>query len=61
MHTKVRTDDSFTKMRTKALEVGNIEYLGRVVFAGHFTAIKALFFRWVSSTTLFSSVYKRER
>ena len=36
MHTKVRTDDSFTKMRTKAVEVGNIEYLGRVVFAGPF-------------------------
>ncbi len=40
MHTKVRTDDSFTKMRTKALEVGNIEYLGRMVFAGPFHSHK---------------------
>jgi hypothetical protein len=40
MHTKVRTDDSTTKMRAKALEVGNIEYLGRMVFAGPFHSHK---------------------
>jgi hypothetical protein len=48
MPNKVRTGDNITKMETKALEVGNIEDLGRVVFARLFYGQKDFVLRKIS-------------